>query len=236
MRRAAAALAAALVLTGCQGGGEPREPRVVTETRFLDELSAAIGAVNRTRAVVVRDAGAISQAAAALDRVDDVAVTGDRDAVRARRAPAAAALAKAAPAARNLGRDVRRYAAAVDGLANAPREGLDAVQSGAIASVVSAARAEVSRLRGYATVIASVWPRYEKLDETQRLWLQRASNGWYRDREEAAGAYAIMTDPRSALAKDRASLAGADRRRLAAARATDAEIARARGALTSLFG
>ena len=233
--RAAAALAAALALTatGCTTGGGTREPTPAVETRFLEELSAAIAAVNKARQSLATDANAISAAATAIDDVDDVAVTGNRDAVRNRRAKAGPAAAAAARAARALNKHVRVYRTAIDGLRTAPTTGLDVPQQRAIRDVATAARSEYDQLRGYATVIASIWPRYEKLNENQVLWLQRASNGWYRDTKEAAGAYVVMTD-RDALAKDRRSLAGADARRLAAAQRAGEAIAAARGALASL--
>lgn len=234
--RAAAALAAALALTAgpaCTTGGGTREPTPPVETRFLDELSDAISAVNKARQALAADAGAISAAATAIDAVDDVAVTGNRDAVRNRRAKAGPAAAAAGRAARALNRHVRAYRTAVDGLRTAPTTGLDIPQQQAIRDVAAATRTEYDQLRGYATVIASIWPRYEKLNENQVLWLQRASNGWYRDTKEAAGAYVVMTD-RDALAKDRRSLAGADSRRLAAAQRAGQAIAAARGALASL--
>lgn len=235
MRRAAvaAAVAAALALTACTRD-EPREPRVVVETRFLDALSKAIEGVNAARARLAADANAIGTAAAALDDLDDVAITGDRAAARARRGAAANAMPAAMRAARRLNADVAAYRTAAAALDRAPKEGLDAPQRAALSDVVSAARAEQSQLRGYATVVASVWPRYEKLDENQRLWLTRASNGWYRDQRESAGAYAVLTD-RAALGTARRSLAAADARRLSAARRADTAIDTARGALASLF-
>ncbi|HVF03606.1 MAG TPA: hypothetical protein VNA20_02080 [Frankiaceae bacterium] len=232
--RLAAALTALLVgVTGCQNR-EPTKPNVVVETRYLDALSKAIDAVNKTRARVVADGNAISRAAAALDDVDDAAVTGDRDTVRGRRATASTAFGKAQAATNRLGKDVRAYRTAVDGLARAPREGLDPTQNAALADVVSAARAELSQLRDYATVMAVVWGTYQKLDEVQGLWLTRSLGGWYRDQREAAGAYGVLVD-RPVLAKARTSLAGADRRRLAAARLVDDQLATARGALASLL-
>ena len=238
-RRAPRAALAALLVVALAGACQPQRrddpPRVITETRFLEELSDAIAAMNRARAAVVADANALSAGAAALDDVDDVAVDGDRDAARGRRAKAQAAMAKARPAARRLGGHVRAYRRAIDTLARASKVGLDPAQHAAITNVVSAARAEYSPLRDYATVIATIWPRYEKLDEDQRLWLTRYNGGWYRDRQEAAGAYVVMTD-RDALARDRRSLAGADKRRIEAARAYDAEADRARGVLATLLG
>jgi hypothetical protein len=99
---------------------------------------------------------------------------------------------------------------------------------------VRTGRSEASQLHSYATAVATVWPRYEALDENQKLWLARSSNGWYRDQQEAAGAYVVLSD-RPVIARSRRSLATADARRLAAARATDASIGRARGALASLL-
>lgn len=236
MRRATAlALAAALLLPGCRTAGEGT-PREVVETVFLDRLEAAIDDVNATRARLAQDANAISTAAAAIDAVDDVAITGDREATRPKRAAASRVMPPAMSAARRLNKDVRAYRDAITRLDKVPGTGLDAVQRGAIDDVVRAVRAELVQLRGYATVVASVWPRYETLHENQGLWLMRASNGWYRDTQESAGAYAVLSGSRAQLAQDRKSLAGADTKRLAAARAAGDAIDAARGALASLSG
>ncbi len=232
---AAVALAALAALPACDRVGGGREPRVVTETRFLDELSKAIKSVNDTRARLVKDANAIGTAAQRIDDVDDVAVEANRDGVRARRDAAANALPAASTAARRWNKGVTAYERAIRRLDAADEEGLDPAQRAAVAKVVAAARAEAKELHHYARVLASVWPGYERLEENQRLWYMRFSNGWYRDTKEAAGAYVVLSD-RTRLARSRRSLANADRRRLDAARATDAAIAEARGALASLLG
>jgi outer membrane murein-binding lipoprotein Lpp len=231
-RAAAAALAAALLLTGCTHGDD--QPKRTTETRFLDALSTAIKGVNAARQRLADDANALATAADALDAFDDVAVEANREAARARRPKADNAMAKASAAARRLTKDVRAYATAITALDRAPKDGLDTVQRGAVDDVVTATGAEQAQLKGYATVVAAVWPRYEVWNDNQKTWLARYSNGWYRDRKEAAGAYAVFTD-RAVIARDRRSLAGADQRRLDAARLASEQIATARGALASLI-
>jgi hypothetical protein len=236
-RRATAAATAALlalaVLTGCHSGGG--KPHTTTQTVLLERLSAAIAAVNTSRQHLADDAAAIGLAAARLDDVDAAAVTGDRDAARAARPAAANAVGKAAVAARRLGKDVTGYDRAVTALAAAGSTGLDATQQQAVTGVVTAGRAEVRNLRSYATVIATVWPRYESLDANQATWVGRAFNGWYRDRKESAGGYLDLTDHRT-LDATRRELAGADEARLGAARRASAAIRTARGALASLIG
>jgi len=227
------ALAAALALTGCRDGGG--KPHVVVQTVFLDRLSAAIRQVNTTRQRLADDGATLDTAARKLDDVDAVAVTGSRDAVRARRPAAAAAAAKAATVAGRLSKDVTAYDRAVAALDAANGTGLDATQQQAVGGVVTAGHAEVGQLRTYATVIATIWPRYAALDENQSLWLARASNGWYRDQKEAAGGYATLTD-RAGLDAARRSLGSADARRLAVARQASEAIRAARGALASLLG
>lgn len=229
----AAALAAALVLTGCRGGDDPPQRPVVTQ--YLEDLSKAIEGLNAARARLAEDANAIGAAAAALDDVDDVAIDGNRDAARDRRPAADRAMPKASAAARRLNRDVVTYRRSVTSLDDARDPSLTAAQDQAIRDVVAEARKEVDQLRSYATVIAAVWPRYERYDENQKLWLLRSSGGWYRDTKEAAGGYAVLND-RAALARDRRSLSSADQKRLAAARLAGAEIAAARGALAGLLG
>jgi len=229
----AAALAAVLVLTGCGNGGDPPERPVVTQ--YLEDLSAAIEGLNAARARLAEDANAIGAAAAALDDVDDVAIDGNRDAARNRRPAADRAMPKASAAARRLNRDVVTYRRSVTALDEARDPSLTAAQDQAIRDVVAEARKEVAQLKSYATVIASVWPRYERYDENQKLWLLRSSGGWYRDTKEAAGGYAVLND-RAVLARDRRSLSSADEKRLAAARGAGDAIAAARGALAALLG
>ncbi len=229
----AATLLAVLAFAGCESGhGEPRE---AVQTRFLERLSAAITDLNTARQHLADDAAAISLAAERLDDVDAVAVRGDRTAVRGRRPAAAAAVSKAAAAARRLGKDVTTYDRAVAALGAAGDEGLDATQQAAVQGVVTAGRDELGQLHSYATVIATVWPRYESLDENQLLWLARASNGWYRNQDEAANAYVVLTE-RAGLTAARRSLSSADAARLRAARSAAAAIRTARDALAVLLG
>ncbi|MDQ1711422.1 MAG: hypothetical protein QOE45_872 [Frankiaceae bacterium] len=233
-RRAAAAfLAVALAATGCHRGNGA--PRASTETRFLDRLATAISGLNAARQRLADDAAAIGVTAAALDDVDSVAVTGDRAAVRTQRNAHAAEIPKGMAAARRMPPDVRAYDAAVAALAAAPAPGLTPAQTTALGNVVTAVRAEAANLHIYGTVVATVWSRYASLDENQKLWLSRASNGWYRDQQEAAGNYLVLVD-RSALDSGRRSLAAADASRIAAARRTQGPIDKARVALASLLG
>ena len=193
-----------------------------------------IAAVNAARTTLARDAAALGAAAAAIDAVDEVAVTGDRDAVRAARRKAAAPVEKAAATARRLNKDVTAYDRAIARLDEAAATpSLRPEERGAIERVVTAGRQEARQLHTYATVIATVWPRYERLDETQGLWLARSSNGWYRDQQEGAGAYVVLAD-RTTMATARRALAAADAKRLTAAKKTDAAVADARAALAAL--
>jgi hypothetical protein len=137
-------------------------------------------------------------------------------------------------AARRMPANVRAHDAAVTALAAAPSSGLTPEQVGALRDVTQATRTEARALRSYGTVVATVWPRYAALDEGQKLWLARASNGWYRNQQEAAGNYLVLVD-RTALDAGRRSLAAADAARLAAARAAAGAIDGARGALASLL-
>jgi hypothetical protein len=231
-RLTALALATTLALTGCHSGGGHRHD--VVETRFLDALSTAIGQLNTARTRLANDAAAIAAAAARIDDVDDVAVGGDRNAVRARRALAAKAVPMASIVARRYGKDVTTDQTAVTALARATGEGLNDEQRAAVDKVATAAQQELTELHSYARVLATVWPRYEQLDENQKLWLARASNGWYRDQHESAGAYVVLSD-RTGLDAARRDLAAADRRRLDAAKAVDRAVAAARAALASLL-
>lgn len=231
-RRAACLLVLALTATGCHSG--PKTPRTVVETRFLDQLAAAIDGVNAARQRLADDGAAIAAAAAALDQVDGTAVDGDRAAVRQARNKNGATIAKGMAAARRMPANVKAYAAAVSALAAAPSSGLTPDQVNALRDVTQATRTEANALRSYGTVVATVWPRYAGLDENQKLWLARASNGWYRNQQEAAGNYLVLID-RTALDAGRRSLAQADAARLAAARKAAKAIDGARGALASLL-
>lgn len=231
----AAALAAALVIaaTGCSRGAAPRKP-TTTETRFLDALSTAIGQINNSRQRLADDGAALDEAARLLDAIDAVALRGDRATVRTERKNAAKKISLAKTLARRVARDVADYDKAVTALGKATGEGLTNAQRAAVEDVVDAGRAEVSELRRYAASVATDWPRYEELDEHESLWLARASNGWYRDQKESAGAYAVLSD-RQRLAKARSGYAAADARRVGAARAATRSIAAARAALASLL-
>ncbi len=234
MRRAAALAAAlAILATGCSRGDTPRRP-TVTETRFLDALSTAIGQINASRQRLADDGAALDEAARLLDAIDAVALRGDRTTVRTQRNNAAKKFALARTLARRVARDVADYDRAVTALAKASGEGLTGEQRTAVEDVVDAGRAEVGELKRYAASVATDWPRYEELDEHQKLWVQRAYNGWYRDQKESAGAYAVLSD-RDRLAKARSGYAAADARRVGASRAASRTIAAARAALASLL-
>lgn len=234
IRAVAAGLAAALAVTGTGCRADKREPKVVIETVFLERLSAAIRGVNAARQRLADDGNALGTAAQALDDVDAVAVTGDRQAVRDKRKPAANAMTTAGPVARRIGKDVTAYEQAITALEAADTPGLTAEQVAAIADAVSAGKAEVAELKRYGAAVATSWPRYEKLDSDQKLWLTRASNGWYRDQQEAAGAYVVMTDRRT-LTPARRSFAAADSRRVAAAREAARSFEKAGAALAPLL-
>lgn len=231
-RRAACLLVLALAATGCHSGRPT--PHTSVQTQFLDQLAGAIDGVNAARQRLADDGAAIAAAAAALDDVDGVAVTGDRAAVRAARNSNGAAISKGMAAARRMPANVKAYDAAVAALAAAPSSGLTPEQVAALRDVTRATRTEAKALRSYGTVVATVWPRYASLDENQKLWLSRASNGWYRDQQEAAGNYVILVD-RTALDAGRRSLAQADAARVRAARTAAGAIDAARGALASLL-
>jgi hypothetical protein len=129
---------------------------------------------------------------------------------------------------------VAAYERAVGALAAADTPGLTPEQAGALARAVTAARAELAEAKRYAAAVTSVWTRYEELDANQKLWLARASNGWYRDQQESAGAYVVLTD-RTRINAARQTFATADATRVAAARSATAAFDAARAALASLL-
>ncbi|HEV2889359.1 MAG TPA: hypothetical protein VGX28_03205 [Frankiaceae bacterium] len=232
-RAAVLAVALALVAPACTKGDAP-PPKQVVETRFLDRLSGAIKAVNDARGRLATDGNVLGAAAQALDDVDEVAVNGDRAAARKRRPAAAKAVQAAAPIARRLNDHVRAYERAVAALDAAEAPGLTREQLAALGDAVQAGRGEVTELKRYAAAVASAWPRYEKLDADQKLWVARASNGWYRTQNESAGAYVVLTE-RQRLATARRTFATADARRVGTARTTAATYDRVRAVLASLL-
>jgi hypothetical protein len=190
--------------------------------------------VNDARKRLADDGNALVAAAQALDAVDEVAVKGDRTAVRSRRPAAARATAAAGVVARRLGKDVDAYEKAVTALDAAEAPGFTPEQLDALRAAVRAGRTEVAALRSYVAAVTGVWTRYEDLDADQKLWLARASNGWYRSQQESAGAYAVLTE-RTRLAAARRTFAGADQRRVAAGRTATTAFDAARAALQPLL-
>ncbi|HEX8004386.1 MAG TPA: hypothetical protein VF519_16995 [Mycobacteriales bacterium] len=234
--RAVAALlaaTAALAATGCRDAPDDK-PKTVVETRFLERLSTAIRDVNAARQRLADDGNALGAAAQALDDVDEVAVDGDRTKARERRPAAAKAVQAAAPVARRLNEHVRAYERAVAALDAADAPGLTPEQLTALSDAVLAGRTEVTELKRFAGAVASSWPRYEKLDNDQKLWVARAYNGWYRTQQESAGAYVVLTE-RQKLATARRTFAAADTRRVTAAREAAATFETVRGVLAPLF-
>jgi hypothetical protein len=232
-RRAVVLALLAALVPSCRGGGTSQHDQDLV--RELTALDAAITAVNGARKVVVADADRVTAAVRRLDEADAYGGRGDQAGMRRSRPAARRAVALAVPALRAIAGDAGRYTAALavlDRAANGP--GLDPTQRAAVRDVVVVARAEADRSSAFGRVALGVWPRFQAFDAAQELWLQRASNGWYRSVEESANAYVVLSH-RDEVEAARRAVEQADVARAQAARNTASATARARAALAPLL-
>jgi len=206
-------LTAALAGCGGQSGAGAGATRTSPPVVGLD---GALGAFDRARAALLASGDAVTRAAAALDDADAACAQGDRSGARAPRTRARAAVRPARTATTRLPAQVAAYRTAVDRLSAAAGgvRGLAEGQRQALADVVTAGRAEAQAYDAVAAATRRGWPSYSALDRAESTWLERSTAGWYRDRQEAANAYAVLvTDRRAALETARAGLQRADAER-----------------------
>lgn len=201
----------------------------------LSRLGEAISFLTQKRAAALEGAARSAQVASALDRADAACATGIRD--RCRSARPSTPTSAVVSALRRLTEQIDSYANARAELsaAAAAAPALSAEQQAALERVVATGGAEITALSALRRQASRVWPAFRKLDRVQARWLERRTAGWYRSRDEAADAYAVLTDQvRATLAVARPALASADVALTGAMRAMNAALAQADRALATL--
>lgn len=199
---------------------DPSPPTPVAPTGphpgALVRLDAVVAELDRTRAAVLAGPGAVTAAATALDGADEASATGNRELAAGARASARAAVTRVAPALAAAAGELAAYRASLAALAPVAQR-LQPAQEQLLAAAALAGEREAVAHETLARTAREVWPAFVRLDEVQALWLERAAKGWYRDRAEAAAAYAVLRDPVGAdVEQARARLAMADQARRAA--------------------
>jgi hypothetical protein len=224
-----------LALAGCSSGpvdGPSGAPIGVPQAQ-LDALDAAVAAVDTARAALLSAPDPVGATATALDDADAAAVSGQRPAVEAARAPVDPAAVEAALAAVPTAAAAQRDALAQLGAAAGP--GLSEGQRAALQQVVAAGEAEAAATVAFGEQAQRAWPAYARLDEVQRTWLGQVRAGRFRDAQEAAGAYLVLRRPvQGELAEARRLLAEADGARRQAQERTQQALGLADGALAPL--
>ncbi|HVE63662.1 MAG TPA: hypothetical protein VNB94_07670 [Mycobacteriales bacterium] len=224
------------LVSGCSRdtSGPPPSPPPVDGS--LDRLADAIELVNDGRASVLERVTAVLVGLQRRDAVDALAAAGDRQGAQQQDGPADVALGRSAPALNDVGIALEAFVQGLDDLAAAAvTDELDATQRRLVESVVTVGRAEVSTTRALAAAVRTALPAYADLGVQLDEWLRRARAGWYRTREEAANAYAVLVAPgRPRLEAARVAVTSADGRRVAAVERSTAAIGLARRALAPL--
>jgi hypothetical protein len=202
----------ALLLTGCAGPRRAAGPIIDRDTG-LRGLSTAIKTFGVARKQVLTATGDVVAAALAFDAADDACAAGTKDAASAARAKARAAKPKAEAAIKALPAKLASYQKALNSLAAAEKAAtsLNAEQRTTLDDVVSGGRAEARASDTFRVAAKTAWPAYVTLDAAQSLWLDRRLAGWYRNIEEAAAGYVVLTrDDRPALERARTLLERVD--------------------------
>lgn len=234
-RTAVIVVLGALVLAAC-GGGEPQRPQGRSAMGFV-ELSAAMAGLNETRAAVLSAQDDLIDGVSGLDDVDEAASAGERAATRDAREAAAATSPKARRALAALPERLTAYRVALDRLVAAAKQvpALDANQQGLLGAVRTTSTMEAVVAEGLRTTGNGAWASYSRLDAASKTWLERSTAGWYRDRKEAAAAFAVLSsDVRRPLAKAREALQRADLARRAAGGRVSTALREADAALAPL--
>jgi hypothetical protein len=186
---------------------------VIDRDTGLARLGTAITAFGQARKQVLTETGDVIAAALALDGADDACAAGTTTAASNARAKARAATPKARTALSGLPARLAAYDKALNSLAAAEKatSSLNADQRAALDAVVSGGRAEARASDAFRVAGKTAWPAYVTLDAAQSLWLDRRLGGWYRNVQEAAGGYAVLTrDQRPALERARTLLERVD--------------------------
>jgi hypothetical protein len=223
-------------LSGCAGPRRVAGP-VIERDSGLHRLDLAITAFGQARAKVLAATGDVIAAALALDAADEACTAGTTNAASAARTKARAALPKAQTALSGLPARLTAYQRALGSLAAATTAAtsLTAGQRVAVRAVVDGGTAETRASDAFRVAGKTAWPAYVRLDAAQSLWLDRRLGGWYRNVEEAAGAYAVLVDAdRPALARARTLLERVDTARRPVSERERAALATADRALAPL--
>jgi hypothetical protein len=129
------------------------------------------------------------------------------------------------------------YQRALSALAAAEKQAtsLTGPQRTALDAVIAGGQAENRAADAFRVAGKTAWPAYQQLDAAQSLWLDRRLGGWYRNVEEAAGGYAVLTrDDRPALERARTLLERVDTARRPISDRERQALAAADAALSSL--
>ena len=202
----------ALLLAGCREPHRVAGPVIERDTG-LRGLSTAITTFGVARKAVLTATGAVVSAAIALDAADEACAAGTTNAAAAARTKARAAKPVAEAAIRALPAKLTAYQKALSSLAAAQKRAtsLNSEQRAAIDAVVSGGRAEARASDAFRVAAKTAWPAYVRLDATQSFWLDQRLSGNYRNVEDAANGYAVLTrDDRPALERARTLLERVD--------------------------
>lgn len=220
----------ALLAGGCSSRGSEPLPSVEGSA-----VEAAIPSMERARTAAVGALDLLLKTADAIDTKDADGAAGDRTAMHRH----ARAHPLPADALRAVGTGLRSgaasYAEAVEVLSSAAaRSRLPAAQSTALTGLITAARGEAAACSALAAIAEQVWPSYRTLAKLEATWLTRARAGWYRDRAEAADAYAVLTSSvRPAVTAARPRLVSAANERALAAQDYGAAVTAFRASVRS---
>jgi hypothetical protein len=226
----------ALLLAGCRSPHRVAGP-VIDQDTGLRRLGTAINTFDHARKTVLTATGDIITAAIALDAADDACTAGTTNAASNARAKARAATPKAKAALAALPSKLAAYQKALNSLGAAEKAAtrLNPEQRAALDAVVTGARGEANASDAFRVAGKTAWPAYVALDAAQSLWLDRRLGGWYRDVEEAAGAYVVLTkDDRPQLGRARTLLERVDTARRPVSERVRAALAAADEALAPL--
>jgi hypothetical protein len=226
----------AVLLAACRSPHRVAGPVIERDTG-LRRLDASITAFDRARTGALNAGAQVISGAIALDAADDACATGVTAAASSARAKARGTTPKARAALSAMPAKLAAYTRAMSALAAAEKQAtsLTPTQRTALDAVVAGGRAENRAADAFRVAGKTAWPAYEKLDAAESLWLDRRVSGWYRDVQEAAGAYAVLVgDDRPALEQARTLLERVDTARRPVSDRERQALAAADSALASL--
>lgn len=219
--------AAGVLLASC--GSSPRPPRATPSPTHnpAARADAAVSAVQQARTTAERDADTVVTAVGHVSDQAQAATTGDVDQTGTVRTSEPVDVAATDQAVRALPADVTAYETALNRLADAlPGARLSTSVTHALADVVAAGEADADTLHRFTGAATTAWSAYGALQQVVDTWYQRARAGWFRNQQEAADNFTVMTDPvRGQLDPAQQGLADADAARQQAQRRWSAAVA-----------